>query len=121
MVICLGVIHMEEKVQDRVQVEVGREEQGEEETHGKGTKRGTEKEQTINQTLIMNDLGDDMTRSCRHLSQCGVIHIIMHAHFCIRKMTCEVFLCLHTPSVSGSPSTVNETNCHKKIIHLFLF
>ena len=26
-VICLGVVHMEEEVQDRVQVEVGREEQ----------------------------------------------------------------------------------------------
>ena len=26
---CLGVVHMEEEVQDRLQVEVGREEQGE--------------------------------------------------------------------------------------------
>ena len=33
--VCLGVIHMEEEVQDRVQVEVEREEQGEGETHGK--------------------------------------------------------------------------------------
>ena len=33
--VCLGAVHMEEKVQDRVQMEVGREEQGEEETHGK--------------------------------------------------------------------------------------
>ena len=32
---CLGVVHMEEKVQDRVQEEVGREEQGDGETHGK--------------------------------------------------------------------------------------
>ena len=31
---CLGVVHMEEGVQVRVQVEVGREEQGEGETHG---------------------------------------------------------------------------------------
>ena len=31
----LGVDHMEEEVQDRVQVEVGRDEQGVEETHGK--------------------------------------------------------------------------------------
>ena len=31
---CLGVVHMEEGVQDRVQVEVEREEQGEGETHG---------------------------------------------------------------------------------------
>ena len=33
--VCLGAVHMEEEVQDRVQVEVGREEQGEGETHGK--------------------------------------------------------------------------------------
>ena len=32
---CFGVVHMEEEVQDRVQVEVGREEQGVGETHGK--------------------------------------------------------------------------------------
>ena len=32
---CLGVVHMEEEVQDRVQVEVGREEQRKGETHGK--------------------------------------------------------------------------------------
>ena len=32
---CLGVVHMEEEVQDTVLVEVGREEQGEGETHGK--------------------------------------------------------------------------------------
>ena len=32
---CLGVVHMEEEVQDRVQVEMGREEQGIGETHGK--------------------------------------------------------------------------------------
>ena len=35
VVSCLGVVHMEEEVQDRVQVEVGREEQGVGETHGK--------------------------------------------------------------------------------------
>ena len=32
---CLGVVHMEEEVEDRVQVEVEREEQGVGETHGK--------------------------------------------------------------------------------------
>ena len=47
----LGVVHMEEGVQVRVQVEVGREEQGEGETHGKRTKRGTEKQrETINRS-----------------------------------------------------------------------
>ena len=35
VVSCLGVVHMEEEVQDRVQVEVGREEQGVGETRGK--------------------------------------------------------------------------------------
>ena len=33
-VICLGVVHMEGGVQVRVQVEVGREEVGDRETHG---------------------------------------------------------------------------------------
>ena len=33
-VICLDVVHMEEGVQVRVQVEVGREEVGDRETHG---------------------------------------------------------------------------------------
>ena len=32
---CLGVVHMEEVVQDKVQVEVGKEEQGTRERHGK--------------------------------------------------------------------------------------
>ena len=34
----------EEEVQDRVQVQVEKEEQGEGETHGKETRRGTERE-----------------------------------------------------------------------------
>ena len=33
-------------------------------------------------------------------------------------MTCEVYLCTHTVVYSGSPSTVNETNCNKKKGHL---
>ena len=41
---CLGVVHMEEEVQDRVQVEVGREEQGTGETHGK--EQGEEQRKT---------------------------------------------------------------------------
>ena len=47
--VCLGVVHMEEEVQDRVQVEVGREEQGEGETHGKEQseeQRSNEKQST---------------------------------------------------------------------------
>ena len=30
------------------------------------------------------------------------------------KMTCEVYLSTHPVGYSGSPSTVNETNCNKK-------
>ena len=44
--VCLGVVHMEEEVQDRVQVEAGREEQGEGETHGK--EQGEEQRATTN-------------------------------------------------------------------------
>ena len=43
MVNCLGVVHMEEDVQDRARVEVGREEQGVGETHGKEKRRRTER------------------------------------------------------------------------------
>ena len=32
----------------------------------------------------------------------------------MRKMTCEVYLSTHSVGHSGSPSTVNETNCNKK-------
>ena len=35
MVNCLGVVNMEDEVQDRIQVELGREELGVGETHGK--------------------------------------------------------------------------------------
>ena len=64
----LGVVHMEEEVQDRVQVEVGREEQGVGETR-KGTKRGTEREQTINQLLIMDDHECGVMRTNTFLSR----------------------------------------------------
>ena len=46
--VCLGVVHMEEEVQVRVQAEVGREEQGEGETHGKGQ---CEEQRSSKQTL----------------------------------------------------------------------
>ena len=52
--VCLGVVQMEEEVQDRIQVEVGREEQGTGETR-KGTRRGTESQRTNAQPLIMDD------------------------------------------------------------------
>ena len=51
---CLGVVHMEEEVQDRVQVEVRREEQGEGETHGKGqSEEATRNKLTINRSPWM--------------------------------------------------------------------
>ena len=73
--VCLGVVHMEEEVQDRVQVEVGREEQGEGATHGKEQseeQRSDEKQSTAHHGWYE----DGVTRA----SQYGVIHIIMHAH-----------------------------------------
>ena len=48
-----GVVHMEEKVQDRVQVEVGREEQGEGETHREGQNEDTTRN---NQPLTMDGM-----------------------------------------------------------------
>ena len=54
VVICLGVVHMEEAVQDRVQEEVGREEQGVGKTHGKEQgKEQRENRQYINSTTWM--------------------------------------------------------------------
>ena len=52
-VICLGAVHMEEGVQVRVQVEVGREEQCEGETHGKGQSEETTRN---NQPLTMDGM-----------------------------------------------------------------
>ena len=34
---------------------------------------------------------------------------------CVRKLTCEVYLSTHTVGYSGSLSTVNGTNCNKKV------
>ena len=64
--VCLGVVLMEEEVQDRVQVEVGREEQGEGETHG-----DCQNEETMRNKRSTAHHGrheDGVTRACRHLS-----------------------------------------------------
>ena len=53
MVNCLGVVHMEEAVRDRVQVEVRREEQGIGETCGKEQSEETTRN---NQPLIMDGM-----------------------------------------------------------------
>ena len=57
---------------------------------------------------------DDMTRSCAHLSQCVVQHVIKHVRCAREKVTCEV-CCPHLPSVfSRLLSAVNETCCNKQ-------
>ena len=91
MVYCPDVDHMEEEVQVSVQVEVEREEQGIGETHGK--EQGEEQREQI-KTHNMDDHVDDMMRSCRHLSQSGVSHIMKHVRCAREKVTCEVY-CLH--------------------------
>ena len=85
MVISLGVVHMEEELQDRVQVEVGREVQGVGETHGK--EQGEEqrsKEQTHNRSSWMTmDAHKHVLEPiwCNTSSVCAL---------CRRKMTCGV-------------------------------
>ena len=64
---CLGVVHMEEGFQVRVQVEVGREEQGEGETHGKSQNEVARRNKRS--TAHHGWYGDGMTRACRHLSR----------------------------------------------------
>ena len=52
--VCLGVVHMEEEVQDRVQVEVEREEQGKERHTVKNKAKNREsKKHTLNRTSWM--------------------------------------------------------------------
>ena len=81
---CPEVDHMEEEVQLRVQVE----EEGTGETHGK--EQGTERNKVRNresqngQPHNVDDHVEETTRSCRHLSQCVVQHIIQRAH-CAQK------------------------------------
>ena len=41
-------------------------------------------------THDMDEHVDDMTRSCTHLSQCGVSHIMKHVRCAREKVTCEV-------------------------------
>ena len=81
--VCSGVVHMEEEVQDRVQVEVGREEQSDGETHGESRNEETD-EATRNKRSTAHHGWhvDGMSARCSDtfLSQCGVIHIIKHAH-----------------------------------------
>ena len=63
---CLGVVHMEEGVQVRVQVEVGSEEQGEGETHGDSQNEETTRNKRSTAHHGWHE--DGVTRACRHLS-----------------------------------------------------
>ena len=63
---CLGVVHMEEGVQVRVQVKVEREEQSEGETHGKG--QNEEATRNKRSTAHHGWLECVVTRASRHLS-----------------------------------------------------
>ena len=91
VVICLGVVHMEEGVQVRVQVEVGREEVGDSE--GNTEKDRTRTQATVNHPLTM----DGMNMQCDAHQLWGVN--------CIRNMTCEVYLSrgLRSPWTPASP------------------
>ena len=53
LVNCLGVVHMEEELQDRVQVEVEREEQGERETHGESQNEEATRNKRFNRASWM--------------------------------------------------------------------
>ena len=64
--VCLGVVHMEEGVQDRVQVEVGREVQGEGETHGESQNEETTKNKRSTAHHGWHEYG--VMHECRHLS-----------------------------------------------------
>ena len=78
--------------------------------------RVTESQRTDTQTHDMDDHVDDMTRSYRHLSQCGVSHIIQHAHCAGEKVTCEVLLSTPPVGCSRLLSAVNETYCNKHFL-----
>ena len=60
----VGVVHMEERVQVREQIECGREEEDVGEKHGERQNEDTCNKQTAHQGWHE----DGMTRACRHLS-----------------------------------------------------
>ena len=94
----LGVIDIGDGVPGRIQVQCGREEVNNWEKQEKDKHEET-----------------DNGRSSTHH---GWHEDVIKCANCMRKMTCEVYLSAHTVGHSGSPSTVNETNCNKKKITL---
>ena len=73
-VICLGVVHMEGRVQVRVQVEVGREKVGEGETHGESQDEEATRNKRSTAHYGWHEYG--VMRACRHLSHAVSMHII---------------------------------------------
>ena len=101
--VCLGAVHMEEDVQDRVQVEVGREVRGVRDTHGMEQGEKHRKNKTINQPLTLDDHEYGVMRTNTFLIQCGVTHQSVCA-LCRTKMTCGCSR-LHPPSVTVDRQT----------------
>ena len=67
----------------------------------------------------VDDHADEMTRSCRHLSQSVVQHIVKHVRCAGEKVTCEVLLSTHPVDYSGLLSAVSKTYCNKHLKHEF--
>ena len=72
VIFALAFVHMEEEVQDRVQAEVGRDEQGGGETRGK--ELGEEQRVNKPQMHDMDYHVDDMTRTNTFLSHDVSVH-----------------------------------------------
>ena len=82
--VCLGVVHMEEEVQDRVQVEVEREEQSERETHGES--QNEEAKRNKRSTAHHGWYEDDISARCTDTFQWLVLsHVVSRDRF----MKCE--------------------------------
>ena len=71
---CLGVDHMEEEVQVSVQVEVGREEQGIRETHGKEQGEEQRRRRDNNHSTSMDDQDYGLMRTNTFLSHDVRVH-----------------------------------------------
>ena len=109
--VSLGAVQREEGVQVIVQVECGREEVDKGEKHGERQNEDTSNRQS---TAHHGWREDGMIALLQTLEPCSVIAHHLRGVNCIRKMTCEVYVSTHPVGYSGSPSTVNETNCNKK-------
>ena len=103
---CRGIVHMEEEVQDRVQVEVGREEQGVGETHGK--EQGEEqREQTLKKHGWPRVWDDAHKHVLEPRCECDDMCKVQEKKWRVR---CS---CLHTVGYSRLLSAVNETYCNQ--------